>query len=55
MLRMTSIPWHASPMPIRAGIEEMQTPKEMVDLWSTLGFIVEKTPVAGDKDLYVGY
>jgi hypothetical protein len=34
------------------GFREMQSENEMVNLWSTLGFIVEATPEGGSKDLY---
>jgi hypothetical protein len=34
------------------GFREMQSQNEMVNLWSTLGFIVETTPDGAPKDLY---
>jgi len=34
------------------GFREIQTHNEMVNLWSTLGFVVETTPDGGPKDLY---
>jgi hypothetical protein len=34
------------------GFREMQSHNEMVDLWSTLGFVVETTPDGAPKDLY---
>src|SRR5215470_10052410 len=34
------------------GFREIQTHNEMVNLWSTLGFVVETTPDSGPKDLY---
>ena len=34
------------------GFREIQTHNEMVNLWSTLGFVVETTPEGGPKDLY---
>ena len=46
-------PWarvHDSQMPL--GFREMQSHNEMVNLWSTLGFVVETTAEAGPKDLY---
>jgi hypothetical protein len=34
------------------GFREMQSENEMVNLWSTLGFVVETTPDGAPKDLY---
>ena len=34
------------------GFREMQSGNEMVNLWSTLGFVVETTPDGASKDLY---
>jgi len=34
------------------GFREMQSQNEMVNLWSTLGFVVETTPDGAPKDLY---
>src|SRR5262249_57004793 len=34
------------------GFREMQSHNEMVNLWSTLGFVVETTPDGAPKDLY---
>src|SRR6516225_3368750 len=34
------------------GFREMQSQDEMVNLWSTLGFVVETTPDGAPKDLY---
>ena len=34
------------------GFREIQTHNEMVNLWSTLGFVVETTPDGAPKDLY---
>ena len=34
------------------GFREMQSENEMVNLWSTLGFVVETTPNGAPKDLY---
>jgi L-Lysine epsilon oxidase N-terminal/L-lysine epsilon oxidase C-terminal domain len=34
------------------GFREMQSKNEMVNLWSTLGFVVETTPDGAAKDLY---
>jgi hypothetical protein len=34
------------------GFREMGSRNEMVDLWSTLGFVVETTPDGATKDLY---
>src|SRR5262245_16311626 len=34
------------------GFREIQTHNEMVNLWSTLGFVVETTPDGAAKDLY---
>jgi len=34
------------------GFRKIQSENEMVNLWSTLGFVVETTPEGGPKDLY---
>src|SRR5262249_57345370 len=46
-------PWARVPAPqTPRGFREMQSENEMVNLWSTLGFVVETTPDGGSKDLY---
>ena len=46
-------PWARVPDPQQPrGYREMQDHNEMVNLWSTLGFIVETTPDGAQKDLY---
>ena len=46
-------PWARVPAPqTPLGFREMQSQNEMVNLWSTLGFVVETTPEGGPKDLY---
>jgi hypothetical protein len=34
------------------GFREIQSHNEMVNVWSTLGFVVDTTPPSGPKDLY---
>ena len=46
-------PWARVPAPqTPLGFREMGSRNEMVDLWSTLGFVVETTPDGATKDLY---
>ncbi len=46
-------PWARIPDATKpAGYREMQTHNEMVDLWSTLGFVVETMTSDAPKDLY---
>jgi len=46
-------PWARVPDPqAPLGFREMQSQNEMVNLWSTLGFVVETTPDGAAKDLY---
>jgi hypothetical protein len=46
-------PWARVPDPqTPLGFREMQSENEMVNLWSTLGFVVETTPDGAPKDLY---
>jgi len=46
-------PWARVPAPqTPLGFREMQSHNEMVNLWSTLGFVVETTPDGAPKDLY---
>jgi hypothetical protein len=46
-------PWARVPDPqTPLGFREMQSENEMVNLWSTLGFVVEATPDGAPKDLY---
>jgi L-lysine epsilon oxidase-like protein len=46
-------PWARVPAPqTPLGFREMQSHNEMVNLWSTLGFVVETTPDSAPKDLY---
>jgi hypothetical protein len=46
-------PWARVPAPqTTLGYRRMRSVKEMIDLWSTLGFVVETTPDGESKDLY---
>jgi 2-polyprenyl-6-methoxyphenol hydroxylase-like FAD-dependent oxidoreductase len=46
-------PWARVPDPqAPLGYREMQSARDMVERWSTLGFIVETTPDGAAKDLY---
>jgi hypothetical protein len=46
-------PWARIPDPqAPLGYREMQSENEMVNLWSTLGFVIETVPDGASKDLY---